>query len=165
MDSFFEHLEEEGYEVTDPFDGSGNKPVCVNTYNDECLLDQTLQFYAGTVNGQSLVLLQVHGGCDVRGGYTAPKCFIENRYNEYAMFDYGRGHIDCSECDANWMLEGGHTLFDGGTRGPKLEPVVEHGDEHEGAVIERPIKGLVYVDEQGVGHCPVCGEGRLHGSF
>ena len=47
-----------------------------NTYNGEChTLTQVLQ---GTNLGgpySEYVFLQVHGGCDVRGGYTAPRVY------------------------------------------------------------------------------------------
>jgi hypothetical protein len=47
-----------------------------NSYNSECLLSQTIQFAIGEdEDGESYVLLQIHGGCDVRGGYTAPRAF------------------------------------------------------------------------------------------
>ena len=46
--------------------GDGD-PMVVNTYNGNCLLSQTLQFIYFTHNDSSYILLQVHGGCDVRG--------------------------------------------------------------------------------------------------
>lgn len=165
MEGFFDHLSAEGHEVRDPIDRRDGTPMIVNTYNYECLLDQTLQFAYATVDGDPVVLLQIHGGCDVRGGYTAPKVFRESGHSDYAMLDYGRGGIGCDKCDANWMLDGGYYLYDGGARGPKLDPIVPHGEQHGEATIERPTKGLVYVDEEGHGYCPVCGEGRLHGGF
>lgn len=57
--------------------GEGYLDGCVNTYNHESLLSQTLQYviFQGDTYGTAYVALQVHGGCDVRGGYTAPKMF------------------------------------------------------------------------------------------
>lgn len=53
-----------------------------NTYNGEESLSQTLQFTIFEVPekhyrdyGEKLLLLQIHGGCDIRGGYTAPRVF------------------------------------------------------------------------------------------
>jgi hypothetical protein len=54
-----------------------------NTYNGECLLSQTLQWTAFVHNDEYYILLQVHGGCDVRGGYTSPRVF---------QVDYGFGY-------------------------------------------------------------------------
>lgn len=46
-----------------------------NTYNGECLLSQTLQGVTFTRDEKVITLIQVHGGCDVRGGYTKPRAF------------------------------------------------------------------------------------------
>jgi hypothetical protein len=47
----------------------------LNTYNGECLLSQTLQFSIYDHEGTSFIVLQIHGGADVRGGYTTPQVF------------------------------------------------------------------------------------------
>lgn len=56
------------------------EPNTINTYNDpdswHC--SQVLQYvevYAEDRQEPSHLIVSVHGGCDVRGGYTAPKCF------------------------------------------------------------------------------------------
>lgn len=46
-----------------------------NSYNRESILSQVIQYSTFSAGGQTLVLLQVHGGADVRGGYTAPRVF------------------------------------------------------------------------------------------
>ena len=46
-----------------------------NTYNHDSSLSQVLQGTWGEFDGEPYVLLQVHGGCDVRGGYTDAKLF------------------------------------------------------------------------------------------
>jgi len=46
----------------------------INTYNGESLLSQVLQ-YTVIRGSDEYVLLQVHNGCDVRGGYTDAKMF------------------------------------------------------------------------------------------
>ena len=46
-----------------------------NTYNGEDSLAQTLQGVTFSDGGEVFVLLQIHGGCDVRGGYTVPRAF------------------------------------------------------------------------------------------
>ena len=58
----------EGPPVTGIY-GEG-KPVTVNTYNHESLVDQILQYIYFEIDEQGYVLLQIHGGCDARGGYT-----------------------------------------------------------------------------------------------
>lgn len=66
-------------------------PRTTNTYNetDHWDLDQTLQFIELAGEGgydSTHLILQVHGGCDVRGGYTAPKCF-RLRTEDYEWLD------------------------------------------------------------------------------
>ncbi len=46
-----------------------------NTYNGENFLSQILQGSYVTLPSGKYVLLQIHGGCDVRGGYTDAKLF------------------------------------------------------------------------------------------
>jgi len=46
-----------------------------NSYNWENNFDQTLQGYRIDIHGEEYTLLQVHGGCDVRSGYTDAKLF------------------------------------------------------------------------------------------
>lgn len=50
-----------------------------NTYNDEySLLSQVLQYVYFVMDKREYVLLQIHNGCDVRGGYTMPRIFEIN---------------------------------------------------------------------------------------
>lgn len=49
-----------------------------NSYNDETLLTQTIQGTVFSMGDEWYVLLQIHGGCDVRGGYTDPHVFKIN---------------------------------------------------------------------------------------
>tara|TARA_R110002020_G_scaffold392616_1_gene602901 strand:+ start:45 stop:734 length:690 start_codon:yes stop_codon:yes gene_type:complete len=61
-----------------------------NTYNGESDLSQVLQGANITINGESYVIIQIHGGADVRGGYTDAKLFKvhdEGCINEY-LFEY-----------------------------------------------------------------------------
>jgi hypothetical protein len=53
-----------------------------NTYDfDMFYVDQCLQGYFFSVGSKDYLALQVHGGADVRGGYTAPKIFEADRYD------------------------------------------------------------------------------------
>ena len=78
----------------------------VNTYNGEDLLSQTLRYYhwynRDTCNEYAAI--QIHGGCDVRGGYTAPKVY---RVSD-SLFDNAHASIYCSLCCARWESEGGY---------------------------------------------------------
>ena len=48
----------------------------LNSYNDECLLSQTIQvIYSGDLYNNDLMAISIHNGADVRGGYTDFKLF------------------------------------------------------------------------------------------
>lgn len=88
-----------------------------NTYNHEDALDRTLQYtYFSVSNGYNVgwdddrrdhpeflpdgtyVLLQIHGGCDVRGGYTDPVLF-ECVGDDGSWFDNARIEVWCEGAD------------------------------------------------------------------
>ena len=81
-----------------------------NTYNFENLLDQTLQFVTFEYDDEAYIILQVHGGCDVRGGYTEPQIFkiVDIDYFYIHMFDANVSTIDnkyqwySDDCGYNW---------------------------------------------------------------
>ena len=53
-----------------------------NSYNHESLLSQVIQYTVYYTGEEYLVALQIHGGADVRGGYTAPRIFsIDEEYS------------------------------------------------------------------------------------
>lgn len=166
MDGFVDALKD-GHEVGGIY-GDGD-PVTVNTYNHESLLSQTLQYVYLTVDDEQLAIVQVHGGCDVRGGYTAPKLFrAVGQYSEHDFLDDTRATIHCSECEANWMLDGSTWLYDGGSGRSRTlgegYAIVAEGDERDGVIITQPVGGLVVVREDGTASCPCCVKGTLHAS-
>lgn len=60
----------------------------INTYNGESNLSQVLQFQLLRSDINELyVLLQIHGGCDVRGGYTDAKLFKLQKYDDCFGYD------------------------------------------------------------------------------
>lgn len=63
-----------------------------NSYNYDSNLSQVIQGTWGEFDGEPYVLLQVHQGCDVRGGYTDAKLFkIDDDHSfssENAMFSF-----------------------------------------------------------------------------
>jgi hypothetical protein len=136
MEEFAESLEASGLY------GDGN-PFTVNTYNGECSLSQTLQFTYFELNGTSYIALQIHGGCDVRGGYTRPRIF-EVDDDGVSVLCFADGHVGCSECDAAWYTDnGGYNWYPS-----------DREDEFKGDDLEA-------VD--GKFTCPACGEGHLIG--
>ncbi len=76
-----------------------------NTYNGESLLSQVLQYWAlAHPTEDHVVLVQLHNGADVRGGYTAPRAFHD--LEEYALAGDGRITAVCSHDPASDALEG-----------------------------------------------------------
>ena len=57
-----------------------------NTYNWAANFSQTMQGHDLELNGESYVLIQIHGGADVRGGYTDAKLFrLSDHYEHHAV--------------------------------------------------------------------------------
>jgi hypothetical protein len=96
-------------EGTSPNDG------VYNTYNGESNLSQTLQFMEITIpeENENIVLIQVHGGCDLRGGYSAPRAFRENGRCELPLWDTARLYVQCNKCDNHqWCSDNaGYSLY------------------------------------------------------
>lgn len=68
--------------LCDNFENEIRKPF--NSYNDESNLSQVIQGAYVELNGDFYVFLQIHQGCDVRGGYTDARLFkIDNDYGEF----------------------------------------------------------------------------------
>jgi hypothetical protein len=119
------YAEPNDYEVTGIY-GDG-EPVVVNTYNGEDLLSQTIQYVYFEVPelNEAYVVLQIHGGCDVRGGYTAPKVFVldDGTHGELAIFDNAKATIYCTgedctdeygQCNSWYTDDGCHFYPNGG---------------------------------------------------
>ena len=67
-----------------------------NTYNLEGeAISQTIQGIRFNYGGDTVALVQVHGGADVRGGYTAPRAFKVK--SELFPYDCHEFHLDCPE--------------------------------------------------------------------
>jgi hypothetical protein len=70
-------------------------PGGFNSYNDDNLLSQDIQGDPWTEDGDPFVLLQIHGGCDIRGGYTAPRVFAVTCDEPYSLLDWCRFTVSC----------------------------------------------------------------------
>lgn len=83
-----EWLKDNGFEP----EGNG-----FNTYNGDSVLSQVLQGQLFKHDFDLYVLLQIHNGCDVRGGYTDAKLFKLNDYylvENCGGFEVGSNLID-----------------------------------------------------------------------
>jgi hypothetical protein len=65
-------------------------PVTVNTYNGEDMLSQVLQYTAFDNDDGAFALIQIHGGCDVRGGYTGAAVFEIDDGDMWGLTDNAR---------------------------------------------------------------------------
>jgi hypothetical protein len=84
-----------------------------NSYNfDRFIIGQTLQGRFFTIGNTEYLMLQIHGGADVRGGYTAPKVFTvkDDRYSFVLEADSATFCCNREECDNKLRVyEGGYT--------------------------------------------------------
>lgn len=135
-----------------------SQPLTVNTYNGDCLLSQTLQFVYFETDDDAYVLLQVHGGCDVRGGYTDARVF---RCDD-SIFYFSNATIyadgpNAFNGDPYWITDDGWNWYHEGACGAgagkglheypvSFDPAHKGDGEH------------VYVDEdENTAYCPVTG--------
>jgi hypothetical protein len=90
----------------------------VNTYNGDNILSQILQYAVFEVDDESYILLQIHGGCDARGGYTCPQVFA---LSEPDYFILAAQDINAScDCSDWWSDDSGcHYYKDGSSPTPE----------------------------------------------
>lgn len=181
------------------------KPMTVNTYNEESMLSQVLQYTFFVLDEEvmldadgevvldegSYVFLQIHGGCDVRGGYTQPRIFEVGVYDDAEWFDIGRtASVGCSDCHAVWFIQDAYgTEPDGRDAAQPLEDyptldisepenfgrwaarnivrdVLDQAGEHD-LYAGFPVEFRTYfryatgVSDTNISHCPECGVGTL----
>jgi hypothetical protein len=176
---WLEHLNKNGHIIAAENAYGGG----CNTYNHECLLSQTLQFDIFEIENSDkyetgrYVWLQVHGGCDVRGGYTAPRVFKLDDWEEGAMYDFARATIRPDLDTATDMSCNKNQLTFPGMPVTIVEPDNVYWDTYDGYNWEsetgldlKDLKasydpedrgnGKIYVDEDGNGYCPITG-GKL----
>jgi hypothetical protein len=124
FDQFFQKFDEErpneswGANLEEWLDALGVKPEAesdfysgrcsLNTYNFEyCLLSQTLQFTVFDIGGQDFVALQIHGGCDIRGGYTKPRIFRLDGFREDLIHGMESASVSCQNCGLGLDFQAG----------------------------------------------------------
>lgn len=92
-----------------------------NSYNDETLLDQVIQWEEFDYKDEHYILLQVHGGCDVRGGYTKPRVFTATYDWYYQVAD---AIYHCTS--GKWIPTGEYELGEVDVMGSLIEmPVMQ----------------------------------------
>lgn len=140
--------------------GEGS-PMTVNTYNGEDLLSQVIQFTLFRLDHTDYVILQIHGGADVRGGYTRPRVFEVNG-DATCMFDNARASIYCTgdhdKCGAYWDTENGHSWHrEGNYGGTAAKTQLQDYDRTEEEKGESWEAGKLHVLKDRSALCPCCG--------
>jgi rRNA maturation protein Nop10 len=74
--------------------GATKQPDTANSYNWDNYLSQVIQYVTFEYMDSWFVLLQIHGGADVRGGYTRPQVFEMD--DEYALYAMTSATIQCT---------------------------------------------------------------------
>lgn len=69
----------------------------INTYNSDYMINGVFMATKFGINGRQYVALQIHGGADVRGGYTKPVIFSGDLETLFCSID--SLSAQCSECD------------------------------------------------------------------
>lgn len=174
-------MEDELLEVTGLY-GDKSLPQAENTYNSgDDFLSQTLLFTYLEIDDIAMVMLSIHGGCDVRGGYTRPRMF--SLKEETAIFDFQRGSICCTNmhripqlngterdaCGYRWFTDDAYHWGVDDSSIPELNDIefrVE-GDDlsmQEVGPDQRGKDGFLHIDQDGNGYCPNCGQ-KLEGWY
>lgn len=120
-----------------------------NTYNDETILSQNFQYYSFSPDGDEYnmyIFLQIHGGCDARGGYTKPRIFrVTDRDSFYSAMSYCDAY--CVNCHHNWYSDdcGYHWHIGAGGKIPKSQD----------GLVKCDFSDIKIKDKTPI--CPVCG--------
>jgi hypothetical protein len=121
----------------------------INTYNMEyCLLAQTIQFSFFGFGGNDYMALQIHGGCDVRGGYTKPRIFKIKTSREDFYLSTESAWVSCSSCLVSFD-------FTAGELEANTENAEGETDKIE-AINSRELKAWFW-DANTANECPNCG--------
>lgn len=120
-----------------------SKMEMINTYNYESVLSQVIQFILFSDGYDNVyICLQIHNGCDVRGGYTLPKIFYVQD-PEYFITGTTDARISCGCRSYNYY---GHDYIE------------TYDDENCISVDNEYIFNHTYVDDNGDLRCKDCDE-------
>lgn len=182
--NFLNSLRDKGFKVGGLY-GDGD-PMTVNTYNGEDALSQVIYYVYAEINDETVIFLRIHGGCDVRGGYTAPKCFGPINHAE-DIFDNAWAYMTCHgrkdatdylfkemkphSTNHSWHTDDAGYRWYGNNREDDLhdtelknftELELTEDDliiDEKGNVLAVPagLGVIAYDEETNKGYCPICG--------
>ncbi|MEM0148471.1 MAG: hypothetical protein QXN16_00620 [Candidatus Micrarchaeaceae archaeon] len=108
----------------------------VNSYNDENDFSQTIQYVAFEKDNRTFVILQIHGGADVRGGYTKPYIFEVKDLEELLN---GASDIQASIRNGKtWYTDDGGNTWYSDDENPKDEKFPNTWEIREDGVFYKP---------------------------
>ena len=101
----------------------------------------------------NLVILQLHNGCDARGGFTEPVMFLSEDDIFYPFQTVAT--MCCKYCGARWDINPyGYTDY-------KDNDSYKDIEDYPCKEGKKGKKGTVVVESSHVAYCPVCGKGKL----
>lgn len=116
-DEFIELLQKKGWAD----DSTDFAHTWINTYNGEDCVSQTLQYVLFDLTDScpwgegNHVLLSIHGGADVRGGYTDLRAFEASPWDSPSLFDNARCGLHCGNVEGHRNVHKDQMKFDGST--------------------------------------------------
>jgi hypothetical protein len=127
-----------------------------NSYNHDTLLDQDIAYRLFNSDTASYIFLQIHGGCDIRGGYTAPKVF-RLPDEDYFWMHMRECYAYCKGCGAAWDSDNAGYEWRVGQGGiPTHDPrQLELQNLPEPQAVEVAFSEVTITDEGAT--CPICG--------
>ena len=146
-----DHLDE--FPAVSRSDFTPERWIIDNTCNGDTLLDQ--QFVYSYCSKSGYVIIELHGGCDIRWGYTNPVFFRVDFYNDFDPWK--GGSIYCPKCGSYWDYDNVRHLEDTNTDPDMSKDLTDYPCEKG----EEGKKGIVVVNEKHEAFCPVCGKGKL----
>lgn len=98
--------------LMDNGEGYNTNINAVNTYNYETVLSQNIQYCTFQTDNGTFIALQVHGGCDARGGYTTPQIFEITGDMDYFIMAQQDINASSVEGDFSWDSSNGGYSFE-----------------------------------------------------
>lgn len=100
-----------------------------NSYNGEDILSQCFQVETFRVDGDEYCCLSIHGGCDIRGGYTRPRIFkILGESFGWSCADYTIFSVDRKAENVSLDVRGGEIIDCEGCYVPNDDPLSNWAD-------------------------------------
>jgi hypothetical protein len=126
MEDFMEEQGQDGY----------THYSITNTYNYDNILSEALQYgiLISEDTDEHFIILQLHNGCDVRGGYTRPRVFSLGTDDEFSYFRMAQEEVTaiCRKCGIEWFSDdSGYNWYNDGNPSEQSELRTDTKQEEE----------------------------------